>query len=205
MYQEVIKDLEERSKKTIASLKNELMNIRAGRANPQLVENIQVLYYGSMTPLKQVASISAPEARLLVIQPWDAKVLSEIEKAILKSDLGITPSNDGKIIRLPFPILTEDRRKELIKVAKKEGENSKIAVRNLRKDAIDEIKRMEKEESLPEDDRKNAESEIQEVVDKYNELIDDTIKEKKKNLWSFSEVEIFSTSGLFSLFWRNYD
>lgn len=111
MYQEVIKDLEERSKKTIASLKNELMNIRAGRANPQLVENIQVLYYGSMTPLKQVASISAPEARLLVIQPWDAKVLSEIEKAILKSDLGITPSNDGKIIRLPFPILTEDRRK----------------------------------------------------------------------------------------------
>ena len=185
MYQEVIKDLEERSKKTIASLKNELMNIRAGRANPQLVENIQVLYYGSMTPLKQVASISAPEARLLVIQPWDAKVLSEIEKAILKSDLGITPSNDGKIIRLPFPILTEDRRKELIKVAKKEGENSKIAVRNLRKDAIDEIKRMDKEESLPEDDRKNAESEIQEVVDKYNELIDDTIKEKEKELMEF--------------------
>lgn len=182
MYKPVIKELDERCRKSIYSLRDELLQIRAGRANPALVEKITVDYYGTPTPIIQVASITVPEARLLVIQPWDATLIKAIEKEILKSDLGITPSNDGKVIRLPFPALTEERRKELVKVAKKTTENSKISIRNIRRDAIDAVKKLEKNEGLPEDDKKKAETEIQEVVDKFIKEIDDILKDKEKEL-----------------------
>lgn len=182
MYKPVIKELDERCRKSIYSLRDELLQIRAGRANPALVEKITVDYYGTPTPIIQVASITVPEARLLVIQPWDATLIKAIEKEILKSDLGITPSNDGKVIRLPFPALTEERRKELVKVAKKTTENSKISIRNIRRDAIDAVKKLEKNEGLPEDDKKKAENEIQEVVDKFIKEIDNILKDKEKEL-----------------------
>ncbi|MDO5717531.1 MAG: ribosome recycling factor [Tissierellia bacterium] len=182
MYEPIINELENKLKKTISALKDELTQIRAGRANPALVEKITVDYYGVPTPLQQVASISAPEARLLVIQPWDASIIKEIEKEIQKSDLGITPSNDGKLIRLPFPVLTEERRVELTKVAKKISENSKVSIRNLRRDAIDDIKKLEKEKSLPEDDRKVAENKVQEVIDKYNKMVEEILKAKEDEL-----------------------
>lgn len=182
MYKPVIKELDERCRKSIYSLRDELLQIRAGRANPALVEKITVDYYGTPTPIIQVASITVPEARLLVIQPWDATLIKAIEKEILKSDLGITPSNDGKVIRLPFPALTEERRKELVKVAKKTTENSKISIRNIRRDAIDAVKKLEKNEGLPEDDKKKAENEIQEVVDKFIKEIDNILKVKEKEL-----------------------
>lgn len=185
MYKQVINELEQRAKKTISALKEELTQIRAGRANPALVEKIMVDYYGVPTPLQQVASISAPEARLLVIQPWDVNIIKDIEKEIQKSDLGITPSNDGKLIRLPFPVLTEERRKDLTKVAKKISEESKVGLRNLRRDAMDQIKKLEKENSLPEDDRKVAENEVQEVIDSYNKQIEEILKSKEEELMEF--------------------
>lgn len=182
MYKEVLKDLEDRLNKSIESLVEDFKQIRAGRANPALLDKITIECYGTQTPLQQVASISAPEARMLVIQPWDSNNISAIEKAILQSDLGITPSNDGKLIRLPFPILTEDRRKELIKVAKKYAENSKVSVRNIRRDAMDAVKKLEKDSSISEDERKTAETEIQEIVDKFNKKIDKEFEAKEKDL-----------------------
>lgn len=182
MYKPIIKELETKLDKTIDSLREEMQSIRAGRANPHLVEKLTVNYYGQATPLNQVASISAPEARLLVIQPWDASLIADIEKEINKSDLGITPSNDGKLIRLPFPVLTEERRKDLVKVVKKIAENSKVSARNLRREALDKIKKLEKEESLPEDDKKLAEDEIQKIITKYNAKIDEVLKKKEDEL-----------------------
>lgn len=166
----------------IKGYKENLTTIRAGRANPSLVENINFKYYGTDTPIKNAATISVPEARLLAIQPWDMSAIKDIEKAIIASDLGITPSNDGKIIRLPFPALTEDRRKELVKDVKKRSEQSKVGIRNIRRDLMDDIKKAEKNGELTEDERKSNEKEAQELTDEFIELIDTITKDKENEL-----------------------
>ncbi len=182
MYKPIIKEMEDKLKKTILVYEDDLKSIRAGRANPALLDKIEVDSYGVPTPLKQISSISAPEARLLVIQPWDSSMIKAIEKAIQKSDLGITPSNDGKLIRLPLPILTEERRKELVKVVKKNQEQSKIAVRNIRRDANDRVKKMEKDSEIREDELKIAEEAIQKAIDKCVKEIDQITENKEKEL-----------------------
>lgn len=182
MYQPVLQNLKNNLQKVTDSLTSEFNQIRAGRANPALIDKITINYHGIPTPIQQVASISVPEARLIVIQPWDTSVVSEIEKAILASDLGITPSNDGKIIRLPFPELTEERRKDLIKTSKSIADNHKVSVRNYRKEALDGIKNLEKNESLPEDQAKAAENDIQKIIDDANKNIDELLELKEKDL-----------------------
>ncbi|MDK2917422.1 MAG: ribosome recycling factor [Candidatus Petromonas sp.] len=182
MQLEVHKNCEEKMKKTINVLKEELHSIRAGRANPALLDRIMVNYYGTPTPLKQIASISAPEPRLLVIQPYDTNSIKDIEKAITQSDLGINPSNDGKVVRLAIPMLTEERRKELIKVVKKTGEDAKIAIRNERRDANDSLKKMHKNNELTDDDLKRAEDEVQKLTDKYIDIIDELVNKKEKEV-----------------------
>lgn len=182
MYKDLVIKSEETMRKSMNFLKEDLASIRAGKANPKLVDKIQVSYYGTMTPLNQIANISVPEPRAILIQPWDASALRDIEKAILVSDLGINPSNDGKTIRLMIPILTEERRKDLLKVVKKEIENSKIAVRNIRRDAIDEIKKLEKQSEISKDDLKRAEEEMQKLTDRYISIVDDIYKEKEKEI-----------------------
>lgn len=178
----IYKETEEKMKKTINSCRDELLSIRAGRANPSLLDRITVDYYGAQTPLNQIANISAPEPRMIVIQPWDASAVQEIEKAILKSELGLNPSNDGKIIRLSIPQLTEERRLELTKVVKKAGENSKVAIRNQRRDANDTIKKMLKANEITEDESKQAEEKVQEITDKFVKDIDVLIEEKEKEM-----------------------
>lgn len=182
MYLDLHKEAEEKMGKTISVYKEELQSIRAGRANPALLDRFTVDYYGQITPLKQVASVSAPEPRLLVIQPWDAKLIPIIEKEIQKSDLGINPSNDGKLIRLLIPQLTEERRLELVKVVKKNGEATKIAIRNIRRDGIDKIKKMEKNKEIAEDERKSAEDEMQKITDKYVVEVDVVTSSKEEEL-----------------------
>jgi ribosome recycling factor len=182
MYKELVKKSEETMKKSINFLKEDLATIRAGKANPKLVDKIQVSYYGTMTPISQVANISVPEPRTIIIQPWDASLVKEIEKAIMTSDLGINPSNDGKLIRLVIPPLTEERRRDLIKLVKKEVENAKIAVRNIRRDTNEEFKKLEKSSELTKDDHKKAEEEMQKLTDKYIKLVDDIYKEKEKEI-----------------------
>ncbi len=182
MYTGLYKEAEEKMSKTISVYKEELQSIRAGRANPALLDKISVDYYGQITPLKQVGSVSAPEPRLLVIQPWDAKLIPVIEKEILKSDLGLNPSNDGKVIRLVIPTLTEERRKDLTKVVKKSGENAKIAIRNIRRDLNEQLKKMEKNKEISEDDKKLAEAEIQKITDKFIEELDAVTKKKEDEL-----------------------
>ncbi|MCI5997789.1 MAG: ribosome recycling factor [Peptoniphilaceae bacterium] len=182
MYKEVINELERKMKKSIEAYEEELLTVRAGRANPNVLDQLSVDYYGTDTPIKQVASISVPEARLLVIQPWDASLIGPIEKVILKSNLGITPSNDGKVIRLPFPALTEDRRKELVKVVKGYSENAKVALRNLRRDSLDKLKKMEKDKQISEDELRVAEEDVQKVIDKFTKDIEDINKKKEKEL-----------------------
>lgn len=182
MHKEIIKELERKMVKSIESYEEELLSVRAGRANPAVLDGILVDYYGTPSPIKQVASVTVPEARLLVIQPWDASLISPIEKEILKSNLGITPSNDGKVIRLPFPALTEDRRKELVKVVKGYSENAKVALRNLRRDGLDKLKKMEKDKQISEDELKQAEEEVQKVIDKFGKEVDEITKKKEKEL-----------------------
>ncbi len=182
MELDVHKEAASKMDKTISVYKEELAAIRAGRANPALLDRINVDYYGQITPLKQVGSVSAPEPRLLVIQPWDAKLIPVIEKEIMKSDLGLNPSNDGKLIRLVIPQLTEERRRDLIKVVKKNSENAKVAIRNTRRDAIDKIKKMEKDKELTEDDRKQAEDHMQEITDKHISMIDEVTAKKEEEL-----------------------
>ncbi len=182
MYKDLISKSEEVMKKSINFLKDELGAIRAGKANPKLVDKIQVSYYGTMTPINQVANISVPEPRAIIIQPWDSSLVKEIEKAIMVSDLGINPTNDGKLIRLVIPPLTEERRKDLIKQVKKEIENAKIAVRNIRRDANEEFKKLEKSSELTKDDLKKAEEEMQKLTDKYIKLMDDIYKDKEKEI-----------------------
>lgn len=174
--------IEERMKKTISVYEENLSEIRAGRANPAILNKISVEYYGTATPINQVAGISVPEARLIVIQPWDMSVLKEIERAILASDIGITPNNDGKVIRLNFPELNEERRKELVKEIKKMGEESKVAIRQVRRDGLDEFKKMQKDSVITEDDLKQAEEQIQKLTDNYVEQIDKVTEAKEKEI-----------------------
>ncbi len=176
------KDIENKMVKAISALKEELVGIRAGRANPAILDKITVDYYGVPTPINQLGSISVPEARVIVIQPWDAKILKDIEKAIQKSDIGINPSNDGKVIRLIFPVLTEERRKELTKQVKKIGENAKIAIRNVRRDALEDFKTQKKNGEITEDDLKVAENDIQKLTDKYIEEVDKLVELKEKEI-----------------------
>ncbi len=174
--------INERMKKTIDALQENLGTIRAGRANPAILNKINVEYYGTPTPLTQVASVSVPEARMIVIQPWDANVLKEIEKEISKSDIGITPNNDGKVIRLTFPELTEERRKEIVKTVKKMGEESKVVIRNIRRDAIDFAKNLKKNNEISEDELKCEEENVQKITDKFVEEIDKIIVSKEKEV-----------------------
>ena len=175
-------NIEERMKKTISVYEESLSEIRAGRANPAILNKISVEYYGTATPINQVAGISVPEARLIVIQPWDISVLKEIERAILASDIGITPNNDGKVIRLNFPELNEERRRDLVKDIKKMGEEAKVAVRLVRRDGLDEFKKQQKDSLITEDDLKQAEDQIQKLTDKYVEEIDKLTDSKEKEI-----------------------
>lgn len=168
--------------KSIDSLANEYTTIRAGRANPHVLDKISVDYYGQPTNLQSVANISVSEARTLVIQPWEANMVKEIEKAILVSDLGLTPNNDGKMIRLTFPELTEDRRKELVKDVKKKGENAKVAIRNIRRDANDSMKKQQKANEISEDELKTAEADIQKLTDEFIAKIDKMIEDKSAEI-----------------------
>ena len=178
----MIKKFEEKMQKSIESLEREYNSIRAGRANPHVLDKIKVDYYGTPTPLQQVGNISVPEARMIVIQPWEASILKDIEKALLMSDLGLTPTNDGKMIRLVFPELTEERRKELVKDVKKKGENAKVAVRNIRRDAMDAIKKKGKEDGISEDEIKEYQDDVQKSTDKYVAKIDAAVEEKSKEI-----------------------
>lgn len=182
MSKQILKDMETKADKTLHALKEELKTVRAGRANPSILDNIMVEYYGTSTPLKQVATISAPEARLLTIQPWDKSIMKEIEKQIQASNLGITPSNDGTIIRLPFPQLTEDRRKELTKVVKEYGEKSKVTIRSIRRDFVDDAKKMEKNAEISEDELHVLLDDIQSLTDKLTKEIDNIVTDKETEL-----------------------
>ena len=175
---------EEKMVKTISVFEENLAEIRAGRANPAILNKIKIDYYGTPTPINQLAGISVPEARMIVIQPWDASVLKEIEKEILKSDIGINPNNDGKVIRLNFPELNEERRKEIVKDIRKMAEEAKVAIRSIRRDAIDEAKTMQKNAEISEDDLKVAEEKIQKLTDKYVEEIDKILDKKEKEVMS---------------------
>lgn len=182
MIKEIIKDSEERMKKVIEITKKEFMSVRTGKASPALLDKINVDYYGTPTPVNQLANVSAPEPRLITIQPWDKGALAEIERAILKSDLGITPTNDGTVIRLAIPPLTQERRKELAKTIKKEGEEKKVAVRNIRRDANEHLKKTEKEGQISADENKKAQEEIQKLTDKYVKEIDQVVSNKEKEI-----------------------
>lgn len=178
----MLKQFEEKMEKSLESLENEFSNIRAGRANPNILNKIKVEYYGTPTPLQQVGNVSVPEARTILITPWESSLLKEIEKAILCSDLGLTPNNDGKSIILNFPELTEERRKELAKDIKKKGENAKVAVRNVRRDANDYFKKQLKASEISEDELKDYEDRVQKITNKYIEKIDSTVDNKSKEI-----------------------
>lgn len=176
--------IEEKMTKTISVFEESLSEIRAGRANPAILNKVTIDYYGTPTPINQVAGISVPEARMIVIQPWDASILKDIEKEILKSDIGINPNNDGKVIRLAFPELNEERRKEIVKDIRKMAEEAKVAIRSIRRDGIDEAKTMQKNSEISEDDLKVAEDKIQKLTDKYVENIDKILEAKEKEVMS---------------------
>ena len=168
--------------KTLVHLAEEFDAVRAGRANPKVLDRITVEYYGSETPLNGVATISSPDARTLVIQPWDTSLLKEIQKAILSSELGINPQNDGKVVRLIFPQLTEERRKELTKQVKKYAEDAKVAMRNVRRDGMDYVKKLKKDSQITEDDQKKAEKDLQDMLDKFTKKVDEALAAKEKEL-----------------------
>ena len=180
--EEIMMTYEDKMDKSYDNLVSEFGSIRAGRANPHILDKLKVDYYGAPTPLQQVGNISVPEARMIVIQPWDASLLKDIEKAIMMSDLGITPTNDGKVIRLVFPELTEERRKELVKDVKKKGEAAKVAVRNIRRDANDAVKKKGKEDGISEDEIKGYEDDIQKLTDKFIAKIDKVVDEKSQEI-----------------------
>lgn len=175
-------EFEDKMKKTLVALGNDYAGLRAGRANPAVLDRLRVEYYGASSKINEVAAVSVPEPRLLMIQPWDASILKEIEKAILASDIGITPQNDGKVIRLTFPQPTEERRRELAKDAKKFGEESKVAIRNIRRDALDKFKKQEKSHEITEDDLKGIETDIQKLTDKYIAEVEKMVAEKEKEI-----------------------
>ena len=182
MLQDVLDTAKEKMKKSCEVYERDMMGLRAGRANPKLLDRIMVDYYGTPTPIPQIGNISSPEPRLLVIAPWEAKLIPQIEKAIQKSDLGINPSNDGKIIRLVFPELNEERRRDLTKIASKGAEETKVAIRNIRRDAVDQIKKMKKNSEITEDDQKDAEEEIQKMTDKAIKDVDAIYSKKEKEI-----------------------
>ncbi len=173
---------EEKMQKTISAFQNEMNSIRAGRANPAVLDRVSVDYYGTPTPVAQVGSISVPEPHMIMIQPWDASIVKEVEKAIIKSEIGITPNSDGKVIRLAFPPLTEERRKELVKSVSKKTEESKVAVRNVRRDALDDFKNKKKNSEITEDDLKGAEKDIQDLTDRYCKELDRLSAAKEKEI-----------------------
>lgn len=177
-----LKVYEDKMLKSIANLEDEYGAIRAGRANPRILDRIQIDYYGTMTSLQGVANISVPEARMIQIQPWDSSLIKDIEKAILCSDIGLTPANDGKMIRLVFPELTEERRKDLVKDVKKKGEAAKVAIRNIRRDANDAVKKEAKANEISEDEQKQLEEKIQKLTDKYTKQIDQVIEGKSNEV-----------------------
>jgi len=180
--QEVVQQFDDKMNKSIAVLQEEFANIRAGRANPHLLDKIKVDYYGTPTPLQQVGNVSVPEARIILITPWEKSLLKDIERAINQADIGINPTNDGTAIRLVFPELTEDRRKELAKDIKKKGEETKVAIRNVRRDAVDKIKKMEKSSEITEDDLKEGETKIQKITNKAIEKVDAVVENKTKEI-----------------------
>lgn len=180
--QELLKNTEEKMNKTVGVLERDYKSIRAGRANVSVLDRITVDYYGSPTPIQQMAAVSVPEPRILMIQPWDASTLKDIEKAILTSDIGINPQNDGRVIRLSFPPLTEERRKEIVKDVRKTAEESKVAVRNTRRDAIEKLKALKKSNTVTEDDVTDGEKKIQNLTDKYCKEIDELAALKEKEI-----------------------
>ncbi len=182
MIEDILRDNEDRMKKTVDALQRELAAIRTGHAHVGLVDHIRVDYYGTATPVNQMATVAAPEPRLLTIQPWDRTAIGAIEKALLKSDLGLTPSNDGQIIRLAIPALTEQRRKELIKVVHKRVEDARVAVRNVRRDGVDHLRKMVREKETSEDEQKKAEEQLQKLTDRYIAVVDQKGKEKEAEL-----------------------
>ena len=184
MYKAKIEEAKSRMDKTIVALRKDFSTLRAGRANPQILDKITVDYYGTPTPLSGVANISAPEPRMLIIAPWEAKMITPIEKEIQKSDLGINPSNDGRVIRLIVPELTEERRKELSKQVKKAAEESKVAIRNIRRDAMEAFKKLKKDSLITEDDQKTAETQLQKTVDDFIKEVDKVAAEKEKEIMS---------------------
>jgi ribosome recycling factor len=181
MYQET----EESMQKSIDALKNEFKKVRTGRASLSILDDIRVDYYGTLTPLNQMASLSTPESRLITIQPWDVSVIKDVEKAILKSDLGLMPSNDGKVIRISIPPLTEERRKQLVKVIYKKSEEHKVSIRNVRRDANDLLKNLKKDGEISEDDAFKAQDQVQKITDEHIKLIDDVCKDKEKEILEF--------------------
>ena len=179
---ERIQKYEEKMKKTLTNLESELATIRAGRANPHILDKLTVDYYGAPTPLQQVANVTVPEARMIQIQPWESSLIKGIEKAILVSDLGLNPSNDGKVIRLVFPELTEERRKELVKDVKKKGEAAKVAVRNIRRDGNDAFKKSNKAKEISEDEYAELQEKLQKITDKYVAMVDKAVEAKTKEI-----------------------
>ena len=191
MIKEVIAKNEERMKKTLSAAKSEFASLRAGRATPALLDKVMVEYYGSLVPVNQVGNISVPEPRMILIQPWEKPMLHEIEKAITRSDLGLSPNNDGTVIRLNIPQLTEERRTDLVKTLNKRAEESKVSVRNIRRDANEAIKKLEKAKSITEDDAKKAQEDIQKIVDKYIKEIDIARAQNEKEIMEVSLYGIF--------------
>ena len=179
---ERLKNFDSKMQKSLANMEEEFAGIRAGRANPHVLDKLRVDYYGTPTPIQSVANISVPEPRMIQIQPWEASMVKEIEKAIMTSDLGINPSNDGKVIRLVFPELTEERRKELAKDVKKKGENAKVAIRNIRRDANDSFKKLSKSEDISEDEIADLEAQVQKLTDKFITEVDKAVEEKTKEI-----------------------
>ncbi|MCY8837824.1 ribosome recycling factor [Bacillus atrophaeus] len=182
MSNEVLTETKERMEKAVAAYQRELATVRAGRANPSLLDKVTVEYYGAQTPLNQLSSINVPEARMLIITPYDKTAIGDIEKAILKADLGVTPTSDGNIIRIAIPALTEERRKELVKLVKKYAEEAKVAVRNVRRDANDDLKKLEKNGDITEDELRTSNEDVQKLTDEYVSKIDRVTKDKEKEI-----------------------
>ena len=180
--EEILIEGEDKMQKAVGNLKKEFSNIRTGRANPLILERVTVEYYGAPTPIRQLANVSVQDGQTIVISPFDKSVVNEVEKAILKSDIGITPNSDGINVRITFPPLTEDRRKEIVKTVKKLAEDNKVAVRNIRRDMTDDLKKFEKSDNLPEDEVKDTQDEIQKLTDKYTREIDNLSSEKEKEV-----------------------
>lgn len=182
MTKDVIASMKNSMEKTIESLRKEYQKVRTGRASTSLLDDIKVIYYDTPTPINQVAAVAVPEPRVITIQPWEPKMIAVIEKAILNANIGLTPANDGKLIRLPLPPLTEERRKEIVKQLKKMAEEGKIALRNIRRDAIESLKKLEKDKKISEDELKRAEKEVQDVTNVYTAKVDEVLASKEKEV-----------------------